>query len=53
MRIGIQAETTEPMATRVTLHPFLAGMNRRQLTLLTDCALAVQFKKGAGDFSGR
>jgi CRP-like cAMP-binding protein len=34
------------MATRVALHPFLAGMNRRQLTLLTDCAMAVQFKKG-------
>lgn len=36
----------EPMATRVELHPFLAGMNRRQLSLLTDCAMAVQFKKG-------
>ena len=36
----------EPMATRVTLHPFLVGMNRRQLALLTDCAMAVQFKKG-------
>ena len=36
----------EPMATRVTLHPFLVGMNRKQLALLTDCAMAVQFKKG-------
>jgi CRP-like cAMP-binding protein len=36
----------EPMATRVSLHPFFLGMNRRQLALLTDCAMAVQFKKG-------
>lgn len=36
----------EPMATRVALHPFLAGMNREQLALLTDCAIPVQFKKG-------
>ena len=35
----------EPMATRVALHPFLAGMNQKQLALLTDCAMAVQFKK--------
>ena len=35
----------EPMAVRVGLHPFLVGMNRTQLALLTDCALAVQFKK--------
>ena len=43
----IEAEAAaEPMTTRVALHPFLAGMNRKQLTLLTDCALAVQFKKG-------
>lgn len=37
---------TEPMATRVALHPFFIGMNRRQLALLTDCAISVQFKKG-------
>ncbi len=36
----------EPMATRVELHPFLAGMNRTQLALLTDCAIAAHFKKG-------
>src|SRR5947207_13333777 len=35
----------EPMTVRVGLHPFLVGMNRTQLALLTDCALAVQFKK--------
>jgi CRP/FNR family transcriptional regulator, cyclic AMP receptor protein len=35
----------EPMATRVELHPFLAGMNRTQLALLTDCAIAIRFKK--------
>jgi len=33
----------EPLATRVALHPFLAGMNHRQLTLLTDCAVARHF----------
>jgi CRP/FNR family transcriptional regulator, cyclic AMP receptor protein len=36
----------EPMATRVALHPFLAGMNHAQLTRLTDCALPVHFHKG-------
>lgn len=36
----------EPMATRVALHPFLVGMNRKQLALLTDCAMVVQFKRG-------
>lgn len=33
----------EPLATRVTFHPFLAGMNRTHLTLLTDCAVARHF----------
>ncbi len=42
-----QTETkTESMATRVELHPFLAGMNRTQLALLTDCAMASHFKAG-------
>ena len=36
---------TEPMETRVALHPFLAGMSRVHLALLTDCAMGVQFKK--------
>ena len=36
----------EPMATRVALHPFLAGMNHEQLVLLTDCAIPVHFEKG-------
>ena len=36
----------EEMATRVALHPFLAGMNPRQLALLTDCAMPVHFRKG-------
>lgn len=50
--------TIEPMATRVALHPFLAGMNHRQLALLTDCAMVVQFKKGQvifreGDIANR
>jgi CRP-like cAMP-binding protein len=47
---------TEPLSTRVGLHPFLAGMNRTQLTLLTDCAVARYFKTGQiilreGDFA--
>jgi CRP/FNR family cyclic AMP-dependent transcriptional regulator len=33
----------EPLSTRVGLHPFLAGMNHTQLTLLTDCAVARHF----------
>jgi CRP/FNR family cyclic AMP-dependent transcriptional regulator len=36
----------EPLATRVGLHPFLAGMNHTQLTLLTDCAVARHFSRG-------
>ena len=36
----------EPMATRVALHPFLAGLNRTNLALLTDCAMAAHFIKG-------
>lgn len=47
----MQAETGtdihhESMATRVALHPFLAGMNRQQLALLTDCAIGTHFNKG-------
>ena len=33
----------EPLSTRVMLHPFLAGMNHTQLTLLTDCVVARHF----------
>ena len=36
----------EPMAMRVALHPFLAGMNPAQLALLTDCAMVVHFQPG-------
>jgi CRP/FNR family cyclic AMP-dependent transcriptional regulator len=36
----------ETMATRVALHPFLAGLNPNHLALLTDCAMAAHFKKG-------
>lgn len=48
----------EPLATRVALHPFLAGMNHTQLTLLTDCAIAARFKTGEtilreGEFANR
>jgi len=49
---------TEPLAARVALHPFLAGMNRAQLALLTDCAMATHFKNGQtilreGEFANR
>ena len=49
---------TERMAERVALHPFLAGMGRNHLALLTDCAIPVRFKKGQvvlqeGDFASR
>ncbi len=48
----------EPIATRVALHPFLAGMSRTHLALLTDCAIAVHFKNGQivlreGEFANR
>lgn len=36
----------ERMATRVALHPFLAGMHRGQLVLLADCAVSVRFRSG-------
>jgi CRP/FNR family cyclic AMP-dependent transcriptional regulator len=43
-QIGTHHETQiEPLSTRVALHPFLAGMNHTQLTLLTDCAMARHF----------
>jgi CRP-like cAMP-binding protein len=46
----------EPLGTRVAFHPFLAGMNHTQLTLLTDCAVARHFHTnqqilGEGDFA--
>ena len=49
---------TEPLATRVALHPFLAGMNRTQLALLTECAMAASFETGQtilreGEFANR
>ncbi|MGZ5002668.1 MAG: hypothetical protein ACXWBM_05705 [Chthoniobacterales bacterium] len=34
---------SELMAARVALHPFLAGMTRTHLALLTDCAIAAHF----------
>ena len=36
----------ETMTSRVSLHPFLAGMNRAPLALLTDCAVSVRFEAG-------
>ena len=40
---SMNAQTeTEPMATRVGLHPFLAGINEKQLALLAECAMIVE-----------
>jgi len=36
----------DSISVRVALHPFLAGMNPTQLALLSDCAIAVRFKRG-------
>jgi CRP-like cAMP-binding protein len=36
----------EPIAVRVSLHPFLAGMNPHHLMLLTECASPTHFRKG-------
>src|SRR6202008_3862029 len=36
----------ESMSVRVALHPFLAGMDPRQLALLTDYAMVSYFKPG-------
>ncbi len=48
----------EPMANRVSLHPFLAGLNPHHLALLTNCAMATHFRKGEivlkeGEFANR
>ena len=43
-KMTMQIET-DPIATRVTFHPFLAGLKREQLALLTDCAMATNSKK--------
>jgi len=48
----------ETLATRVALHPFLAGMSRTHLMLLTDCAIATHIKKQQtilreGEFANR
>jgi CRP/FNR family cyclic AMP-dependent transcriptional regulator len=37
---------TESMPTRVALHPFLAGMNQKDLALLSNCAMTVRFAPG-------
>ena len=38
--------TTDPLAKRISKHPFLRGLTNNQLTLLADCALPAQFKAG-------
>jgi CRP-like cAMP-binding protein len=38
--------TTDPLAKRVSKHPFLRGLTHDHLALLTDCALPAQFKAG-------
>jgi CRP-like cAMP-binding protein len=35
----------EPIGVRVSLHPFLAGMNHYHLMLLTNCAAVTHFKR--------
>src|SRR5436189_239314 len=42
-KLNIQVE---PMEVRVALHPFLAGMSRVHLALLTDCAVSAEFDPG-------
>ncbi len=42
----MSAEQADPLAERVALHPFLVGMKRSQLALLTDCAMAAHFQSG-------
>jgi CRP/FNR family transcriptional regulator, cyclic AMP receptor protein len=43
----MQAENyTETMMTRVSLHPFLAGLSATHQALLADCAVSVRFHKG-------
>ena len=54
----VSEKVIEPMATRVALHPFLAGLDEKQLALLTDCAMPAHFKKGQvilreGEFANR
>ena len=39
-------KTTDPAAKLVSEHPFLRGLTRDQLALLSDCALPAQFKAG-------
>ncbi|MEP6686179.1 MAG: Crp/Fnr family transcriptional regulator [Verrucomicrobiota bacterium] len=59
MKPEIETESViEPMATRVALHPFFAGLNPTQLALLTDCAMATEFNTGQtilseGEFANR
>ena len=38
--------TTDPIAKRISEHPFLRGLTHDQFTLLADCALPAQFKAG-------
>lgn len=38
--------TAESVASRVAGHALFAGMDQKQLALLIDCAMAVEFKKG-------
>ena len=45
-RDPIDAASGEPIGVRVSLHPFLAGMNHHHLMLLTDCAAVRHFGKG-------
>lgn len=51
-------QRAEKLATRVALHPFLAGMSETILARLTGCAMDTHFRKGAtilreGEFANR
>ena len=44
--IKTEDTTKESRATRIARHPLLAGMDQKQLALLIDSAMEVEFKKG-------
>jgi CRP/FNR family transcriptional regulator, cyclic AMP receptor protein len=57
-RSGKEGSPNGKLATRVTRHPFLAGMSETNLAHLTGCAMTTHFRKGEtilreGDFANR
>ena len=45
--------TAEAVARSTVEHPFLHGLSRTQLTVLTDCALPAHFRSGKYFSRGR